>query len=424
MSDTIFALSSGALPAGIAVVRISGPQALAVAEQLSGSLPPPRSLALRSLRDGEGGLIDKALVAVFPGPATVTGEPLAELHCHGGRAVLARLFARLSELPGLREAEPGEFTRRALQNGRIDLTEAEGLADLLSAETEWQRRAALSVAEGGLRQRVEEWRSRLLLLAAEAEAAIDYVDEEETELELSALIASAAQLAAEWRRALDEPRADLLQQGLRIVLAGPPNAGKSSLFNVLIGAEKAIVTSVPGTTRDVLEAAVDLDGIKVILVDTAGLRDSDDEVEQIGIDRARKAANRADLLLWLGDADHAPPSLPHIVVHARADERADAARPEAIPMSVRTGIGLVDLRQAIRSRAANLLPPPDEAALNRRQAGALEEAHAALELVAPGDSLLTAEALRQALSALDRLTGRQSTEDLLDSLFGRFCLGK
>jgi tRNA modification GTPase len=347
-----------------------------------------------------------------------------EFHCHGGRAVLARLLECLGSLPGLREAEPGEFTRRGLLNARLDLTEAEGLADLLAAETEWQRRGAFTSAGGGLRSQIERWRDRLVLLAAQAEAAIDYVDEEETELELGPLAASAGQLAEEWREWLAAPRAELLQQGARIVLAGPPNAGKSSLFNALIGQEKAIVTPIAGTTRDLLEAQLDLDGMRVTLVDTAGVRESEDVVEQIGVDRARTAADEADVLVWLGAAEQQPPGRHVILVQARADERNEVTLPNAISTSVVSGAGLAELRRAMVSAVADVLPSPDRATLNRRQALALEEAATALALVTDYDALLTADALRQALHALDRLSGRQSTEDVLDALFSRFCLGK
>jgi tRNA modification GTPase len=425
VSDTIFALSSGALPAAISIVRISGPGALAAVERLAGPLPPPRTLALRALRDADGELVDRAMVACFPAPKTVTGEPLAELHCHGSRAVVARLLGLLGAMPGLRLAEPGEFTRRALFNGRLDLTEAEGLADLLAAETEWQLRAASLAAGGGLRSRIEGWRNRLLLLSAEAEAAIDYVDEEETGQDVRAMAESARRLGGEWEEVLRQPPAELLQQGLRVVLAGPPNAGKSSLFNALLNSEKAIVTPVAGTTRDLIEAAVDLEGMKLVLVDTAGVRETGDEVERIGVERAEAAALGADLLLWLGRPEDCPPHAAAMLVHSRADERGGETIPKgAIATSVRTGGGLKELRQAIVHRARRLLPPPDRISLNRRQSILLSEARDALGLVRSDDLLLTAEALRQALAALDRLSGRQSTEDVLDAVFTRFCLGK
>lgn len=424
MSDTIFALSSGALPAGIAVIRISGPQADTALVALAGSVPEPRRLSLRSLKDEHGGLVDEALVVRFEAPHTVTGETLVELHCHGGRAVVNRLLVLLGAMPGLREADPGEFTRRALMNQRLDLTEAEGLADLLSAETEWQRRSAQATAGGALSRQIASWRERLVLLAAEAEASIDYVDEDETELELGPLVGAAAALQSEWRDHLSQPRAELLQDGLKVVLAGPPNAGKSSLFNALVGSEKAIVTPIPGTTRDLIEARVDLDGIPLTFVDTAGLRGSADEVEQIGVARAEEAQRGADILLWLGIPEDAPDHGSVIKVASRSDEDPGRAIGGAIATSVVTGEGLDAVRQAIIRRAAELLPPPDKAALNRRQAQALAAAAEALSLVTPGDSLITAEALRQALSCLDQLTGRQSTEDVLDALFGRFCLGK
>lgn len=422
MTKTIFALSSGALPAGIAVIRISGPGAEVAAKTLAGSLPPPRTLALRRLRDADGAIIDEALVVHFPAPATVTGEPMVELHCHGGRAVVQRLLARLGATSGLREAEPGEFTRRALRNGRLDLTQAEGLADLLAAETEWQRRAAVAGAAGSLRREVEDWRDRLVNLAAGAEAAIDYVDEDETELDLTALVEAARLLAAEWTERLSSPTSELLQDGLRVVLAGPPNAGKSSLFNALVGSERAIVTPVAGTTRDVLEARLDMSGVPLTLIDTAGLRESADEVERIGVDRAQAAQKDADILLWLGDPEAAPAGA--ILVHAQADRRDDPVPAGAIAISVVTGQGLQPLRAALREKASGLLPPPDRAALNRRQAQALAEAGEALRAVRADDVVVTAECFRQALHALDRLSGRQGTEDVLDAVFGRFCLGK
>jgi tRNA modification GTPase len=327
-------------------------------------------------------------------------------------------------MPGLREAEPGEFTRRALLNGRLDLTQAEGLADLLSAETEWQRRAAMASAGGSLRARVEEWRERLVMLSAQAEAAIDYVgDEDETSIDLHELARAADLLRSEWVDWLGQPRSELLERGLQVVLAGPPNSGKSSLFNALVGSEKAIVTPLAGTTRDLIEARLDLEGIPLLLIDTAGIRTSDDVVERIGIARAEQAQMKADILLWLGDPKEAPDHEQCIFVHARADERSMAPG-GSIATSVVTSDGLSGLRTTMQAKARALLPPIDRAALNRRQAAALEDAAAALQEVVPGDLLILAEALRQALAAIDGLSGHRSTEDVLDALFGRFCLGK
>lgn len=422
--DTIYALSSGALPAAIAIVRISGPEAGMAAERLAGALPEPRQASLRRLRAADGSTIDEALLLCFTAPHTATGEPLVELHLHGGRAVVTRLLAELSTFPGLREAEPGEFTRRALLNGRLDLTQAEGLADLLGAETEWQRRAAVDSAGGSLRRLVECWREKLVLLSAQAEAAIDYVgDEEETALDLSAFAVEATDLMTQWRQWLAQPPAELLTQGLRVVLAGPPNSGKSSLFNALIGSEKAIVTPIAGTTRDIIEARMDLDGIPLQLVDTAGLRNSDDVVEQIGIARAEQAQASADLLLWLGPPEQCPDHPHTILVHARADERPTAPS-GSIPTTVTRRDGLDALRRELVAHSRAMLPPLDRIALNRRQATALGDALSALQHCRFDELVIVADALRQALVALDRLSGRQSIEDVLDALFGRFCLGK
>ena len=275
------------------MVRISGPAALAEGAALAGPLPPPRRAALRRLRDRNGGALDDALVLAFPGPATATGEDLLEFHLHGGRAVIQAVLDALAAEPGLRAAQPGEFTRRALGNGRIDLAEAEGLADLLAAESDLARRAALAAAEGGVSRAAREWTSRLLTLSARAEAQIDFADEDDLpaeSAEVAAIRRDAEALADELGEALARPPIERLRDGFRIVLAGPPNAGKSSLINKLVGREVAIATAIPGTTRDRLEAPVLRDGVGYILTDTAGLREgSDDPVEAIGIARASEA---------------------------------------------------------------------------------------------------------------------------------------
>src|SRR6478735_1087162 len=306
--DTIFALSSGRPPAAVAIIRTSGPQAFAACEEIAGSLPAPRRPALMTLRvPGSGEEIDRALVLRFDGPKSATGDNIVEYQCHGSRAVVDALLGVMTSLPGMRQAEPGEFTRRAFSNGRIDLTEAEGLADLLEAETENQRRAALLMAEGGLRKQIEAWRASLVDLSARAEAAIDYVgDEEETGADEHMLIREAQEIAAELSAWRARPRAEPLREGIRVVVAGPPNAGKSSLVNALAEAEKAIVTDVAGTTRDAIEVPLAIAGIPIVLVDTAGLRDSADVVEAIGVDRAQDQMRRADLILWLGEPESAP----------------------------------------------------------------------------------------------------------------------
>ncbi len=301
-ADTIVALSSGRPPAAIAIVRTSGPAAFAAAEALSGPLAAPRRASLRQLVDPRtDSLIDEALVLRVDAPNSSTGENIVEYQCHGGRATIDALISALLGRPGMRLAQPGEFTRRALANGRIDLTEAEGLADLLMAETELQRRSAMARAGGELRKRLEAWRDQLLALAAQAEVAIDYADEEDgaASADLSPAI---GRIAEEMAVLVDAPRVEPLRDGIRVVVAGPPNAGKSSLVNALAQSERAIVTHVAGTTRDVIEVPVAVAGVPFVLIDTAGLRDSDDEVERIGIDRAKNEAVRADILLWLGRA--------------------------------------------------------------------------------------------------------------------------
>ena len=423
--DTIFALSSGSPPAAIAVIRVSGPEAHAVGRRLASSLPPARQALVRELRDAEGALLDEALVLRFDGPASATREDLVEFHCHGGRAVVRAVLAAIASNAGCREAQPGEFTRRALVNGRIDLTEAEGLADLLEAETESQRRAALLMAEGALSTQISAWRESLLQLSARAEAAIDYVDEDAVDPD-SGLYRDCGALAKELGQWLERPRAEPLRQGIQVVIAGPPNAGKSSLLNAIAGSERAIVTDIPGTTRDHIEVAMAIDGVPIRLTDTAGLRESAEVVEQIGVERARILLDRADIVLWLGEPDTAPKHPRAILVHARADLTDRQQVPEgSIATSTISRQGLSELMQFVAAHARTLLPAEGEAALNRRQADCLEEARSSLAAIAGSSEVeIVAEGLRTARSAFDRLTGRTGVEDLLDSLFGRFCLGK
>ena len=423
--DTIFALSSGRPPAAVAIVRISGPNAHGAGKRMAGSLPDPRAAAVRELRHfASGELLDQALVLRFDSPASSTGEDVVEFHCHGGRAVVDAVLATLGSLDGLRAAEPGEFTRRAFESGRIDLTEAEGLADLIEAETESQRKAALTLAEGGLRKQIDEWQARLLGLSAEAEQTIDY---DEDDLAVGpALSRGCASLAEELREWLDRPRVEPLQDGVRVVIAGAPNAGKSSLINAIAGIERAIVTEIPGTTRDSIEVPLSLAGVPILLTDTAGLRETNDPVEAIGVGRAAALARTADVLVWLGEPGQAPEHPRLIPVHAKVDlpDRLEPP-PGSLPLSSVTGEGVEALVEKIGALATSLLPGEGAVALNRRQAERIGEAAAALEAAAAAvDGVLAAEDLRQARGAFDRLTGRAGVEDLLDVLFGRFCLGK
>ena len=425
MGDTIFALSSGRPPAAISVIRISGARAHAAGERIARSLPDARTAAVRELRHPLGGeLLDEALVLRFDGPASSTGEDIVEFQCHGGRAVVDALLSALAGIEGLRQAEPGEFTRRAFENGRIDLTEAEGLADLIEAETESQRKAALAVAEGGLRQQIAAWQERLLSLSARAELAIDY-DEEDEAVDLS-LLRDCAVLAGELEQWLARPRVEPLKDGVTVVVAGPPNAGKSSLINAIAGDERAIVTDVPGTTRDHIEVPLSLGGLAIRLTDTAGLRDAQDRVEAIGVERAERLIEAADVLVWLGDPHEAPAHRALVKVHAKADLPGRALAPEgSVAVSSTTGDGLPALLQAVEQLMRSILPAEDSIALNRRQARHLAEAAGALSAAASArDPVLLAEDLRLARTAFDRLTGRAEVEDVLDALFGRFCLGK
>lgn len=423
--DTIFAMSSGRPPAAVSVIRISGPQAHAAGTRIAGRLPAPRRAALRVLRNADGEMLDEALVLRFDGPASSTGEDVVELQCHGSRAVVEAVLAELASTGGLREAAPGEFTRRAFENGRIDLTEAEGLADLLEAETESQRKAALAMAEGGLRRQVAIWQQRVLQVSAQAEAAIDYIDEDGVDLD-PALGRDCTVIADDLSSWLDRPRVEPLKDGIRVVVAGPPNVGKSSLINAIAGQEKAIVTAIPGTTRDYIEIPLSIAGVPVLLTDTAGLRDTSDPVERIGVDRARQIAEGADVIVWMGEPQDVPSHRRLLLVHGRCDLPDRQQVPAgSLAVSTVSGQGIPALLQEIGLVSSSLLPAEGALALNRRQAVHITEARdALLRCSRTADVVLIAEHLRAARGAFDRLTGRADVEDLLDALFGRFCLGK
>lgn len=426
--DTIYAVSSGAPPAAIAVLRVSGPHAFETVRALAGDLPAPRRAAVRALHNpADGALLDRAIVLCFPGPNSATGEDLAEFHLHGGRAVVRAVEAALAGRPGLRSAEPGEFTRRALTHGRIDLSEAEGLGDLLMAETEAQRRSAIRSAEGAVRRAVEGWTDRLLGLAARVEAELDHSDEDDVAdaALLPAIRSGAVALAEDIAAVAERPPVERLRDGIRVVLAGPPNAGKSSLLNAMTGRDAAIVSPISGTTRDRIEAPVVRGGIAWLLIDTAGLAElPGDEIEAIGIARAQAAQAEADILLWLGD--ETPPAHDHLLwLNPRADLPGREVGAGRLSLSSRTGEGMDALWTAMAGLAGDLLPPPDQMALNARQRDLCLGATAALRAVGQeSDLLLIAEHLRSAMRAFDAITGRAGVEAMLDALFGRFCIGK
>src|SRR5947209_14945 len=438
-TPTIFALSSGRPPAAIAVVRVSGPRAADAVIALGGKLPEPRRAALRRLRH-DGALLDEALVLWFPGPNTETAEDMAELHLHGGRAVVAAVLAALGKLEGFRPAEPGEFTRRAFANGRLDLTAVEGLGDLVFAETEAQRAQAMRQLSGALAGRADAWRSQLLEALALIEARIDFSDQDVPDDLVSPALHVARQLADEIGKTLaDEHRGERLREGLVVAIAGPPNAGKSSLLNRLARREAAIVSPYAGTTRDVIEVHLDLGGYPVTLLDTAGVRESDDPVEQEGVRRARARAEAADLVLWVEEAGEAEESAQRSErkerwkVHNKTDllEPSTNGLPDSdktFKVSALTGKGMDDLVAALMSYAADYFEVAEPALVTRqRHRDALRETAAALgrALAAPGSQEeLLAEELRLAARALGRLTGRVDVEDILDVVFRDFCIGK
>ncbi len=425
--DTIFAVSSGAPPAGIAIVRISGPRALPVAAAIAGTLPDPRRAALRVLRDPrDGAVLDRALILVFTGPRTATGEDCVEFHVHGGRAVVAAVEAAIADQPRTRHAEAGEFTRRALENGVIDLTEAEGLGDLLAAQTEGQRRAALRMAEGGLRVLIERWTDALVGIAARIEAQLDFSDEDDVADEAFEAIASdIAQIAESLDHILSAPAVERLHDGFRVVIAGAPNSGKSTLLNALTGRDVAIVSPISGTTRDRIEASVVRGGLAYVLTDTAGLaEDPGDVIEQIGIERARAAITGADIVVWLDGHEGGGPN--DVRVHAKADLPGREAPDSGYDVSVSamTGQGIGALWDVIADRAGKLVPQTDAVAVNLRQRALLGRCRDDLRASCSSDLLIVAEEVRGALRALDEVSGRSGIEDVLDAVFARFCIGK
>ncbi|MBM3776089.1 MAG: tRNA uridine-5-carboxymethylaminomethyl(34) synthesis GTPase MnmE [Acidobacteria bacterium] len=436
---TIFALSSGAGPAGVAVIRISGPEAGPVLERLSGRLPKPRVATLTRLAD-----LDLGLALWFPGPASFTGEDVAELHVHGGRAVIAGLLARLGAQPECRLAEPGEFTRRAFDHGKLDLTAAEGLADLINAETEAQARQALRQMRGALAGLYEGWRKRLIAALALLEADIDFAEEGLPEDIADRAMLEVVELAGEIARHLaDDRRGERLRDGLSLVILGPPNAGKSSLLNWLARRDAAIVSAVAGTTRDVIEVHLDLGGYPVVVADTAGLRESADVVECEGVRRALARAGDADLKLVLLDASSMPPDAVtraqmtgEVVVAVNKIDLVDGRAPRTLalegndgaplPISLRTGQGLEDLLKTLTARVAALLRPSEAPALTRlRHREALQACSESLTRAAHAAAPeLRAEDIRLAARAIGRITGRFDVEDVLDVIFREFCIGK
>ena len=431
MGQPIFGLASGAGRAAVAVIRVSGGETAGLLEALCGGLPSPRRASLRRLRHGDV-VLDQALVLWLPGPGSYTGEDSAELQLHGGPAVVAAVAQALVTL-GARPAEPGEFTRRAFLNGKLDLTAAEGIADLIDAETEAQRRQALRQAEGGLTERHALWAARLTRMLARQEAFIEFEDED-LPADLDAQVAADASLLREEMVALlaDGARGEKLREGLTIAILGAPNAGKSSLLNALAGREAAIVSARAGTTRDVVEVRMILAGVPVTLADTAGLRDAVDEIEAEGVRRALLRAEAADLrvLVFAADADPDAATLAlggadALLVVNKADLGGSGLE-GAVAVSAMTGQGLDGLRRRLEAVATERAGLSDTAALTRpRHRAALGEAVEWLErLPAAGLPELRAEALRNALRGLSRLTGRVDVEQVLDLVFGEFCIGK
>jgi tRNA modification GTPase len=445
--QTIFALSSGRPPSAIAMVRVSGPQARAALTLLAGKLPLPRMATRVLLRDANQRPIDDAVVLWFPGPASATGEDVGEFHVHGGRAVLAALFAALSAFENVRAAEPGEFTRRAFENGKLDLTEAEALDDLIHADTDRQRRQALRQMKGLLGDRVRDWRARIIEASALIEAGIDFADEGDVPGELiKPALERIKALHGEITEVLAAQRqSERLREGLVVAIAGPPNVGKSTLMNQLARREVAIVSPHAGTTRDVIEIQLDLDGYPVTVIDTAGIRETDDPVEQEGVRRARARAGEADLVLWMIDAQHEgarqEAGSSEWIVRNKIDLDAGApgsqqlaagagiaGSPAEFGISASRGDGVQELITALVAFAHDFFGAGEDGLIGRaRQRKLLQDAASMLQrsmvVIGMGEEL-AAEELRGAAVALGRLLGRVDVEDVLDVIFREFCIGK
>ncbi len=436
--QTIFALSSGRPPSAIAVVRVSGPKASAALRALAGRISVPRLATRTLLRDSDGQPIDDAIVLWFPAPSSATGEDVAEFHVHGGRAVLASLLACLSKMEDMRAAEAGEFARRAFENGKLDLTEAEGLDDLIHADTDRQRRQALRQLKGLLGDRARNWREQIIEAQALLEAGIDFSDEGDVPAELVAPArARIARLLGEIEEVLGAQRhSERLREGLMVAIAGPPNVGKSTLMNQLARRDVAIVSPHAGTTRDVIEVQLDLDGYPVTVIDTAGIRETDDPVEQEGVRRARARAAEADLVLWLTDAQHGKPEpgseVPVWLVRNKIDLEGSASRRDAAAsefrISASRGDGIPELIAALVSFAERYFGSAGSGLITRtRQRELLQEASSSLrrslEMMTEGEEL-AAEDLRAAAYSLGRLLGRVDIEDVLGVIFSSFCIGQ
>jgi tRNA modification GTPase len=427
--DTIFALASARGKSGVAVIRLSGPQAHSVLQKLAGKLPPPRHTALRKLRNAQGALLDTALVVAFEHGASFTGEQVAEVMTHGSIATIAALETCLARDHGLRMAEPGEFTRRALENGVLDLTQVEALSDLLEAETESQRRQAMRVLDGALGRLVDGWRAHLLKAAALVETSIDFVEEDVgnfDDLILAELRVVQSQLVAELGGQAARER---VQSGFEIALVGSVNAGKSTLLNALAGRDAAITSDIAGTTRDVIELRMDIGGYAVTLLDTAGLRDTQEEIESIGIARGQKRAAAADFRIILCDGPDSPPMVVPNGVDIVTFSKSDTYPDHSGGLSGATGAGLDDLLQQIIQRLSAMTAQDGLSVRRRHQqamagaAAALESAIEKLEDQAYIPELVAAD-IRQAMTALDSLIGRIDVEDLLGDIFASFCIGK
>ena len=438
--QTIFALSSGRPPSAIAIVRVSGPQAALVLTALGGKVPPARAATRVLLRDTTGQPLDDAVVLWFPGPASATGEDVAEFHVHGGRAVLASILAVLAGLENMRAAEPGEFTRRGFENGKLDLTEAEGLDDLIHADTDRQRLHALRLLKGLLGDRARDWRVRIIEASALIEAGIDFSDEGDVPADLIGPARRKIQtLLREIKEVLAaQGQGERLRDGLVVAIAGPPNVGKSTLMNQLARREVAIVSPHAGTTRDVIEIVLDLDGYPVTVIDTAGIRETDDPVELEGVRRARARAAEADLVLWLAerpDQEIAPQGAAPVWQVRNKIDLDVVGRPVAEPsdevrfeISASCGEGLPELIAAMVGFAGQYFGAGESGLIGRtRQRQLLQETVVSLgrslEVVDQGEELASEE-LRIAAHALGRLLGRVDVEDILDVIFREFCVGK